>query len=51
LPQLLAWLREQVHPIGRMVNAEQLVEQVTGKSLSSQPFLDYLEKKLKRLQK
>lgn len=49
VPQLLAWLREQVHPIGRMVNAEQLVEQVTGKSLSSQPFLDYLDDKLEGL--
>ena len=48
--QLLAWLREHVHPIGRMMNAEQLVEHVTGKPLSSKPFLDYLEDKLKHLQ-
>jgi len=47
---LLAWLREQVHPIGRMMNAEQLVEQVSGKALSSQPFLDYLEAKIEQLQ-
>ncbi len=47
--QLLAWLREHVHPIGRMMNAEQLVEHVTGKPLSSKPFLDYLEDKLERL--
>ena len=47
--QLLAWLREHVHPIGRMMNAEKLVEHVTGKPLSSKPFLDYLEDKLERL--
>jgi len=32
-----------------MVNAEQLVEQVTVTSFSSQPFLDYLDDKLERL--
>ncbi|HGY5547774.1 MAG: carboxypeptidase M32 [Prochlorococcus sp.] len=46
---LLAWLRDQVYPYGRMINAEQLVEQVTGKPLSSQAFIDYLEDKLERL--
>ena len=47
---LLAWLREQVHPIGRMMNGDQLVEHVTAKPLSSQPFLDYLEDKLEQMQ-
>ena len=46
---LLAWLRQHVHPLGRSVNAEQLVEHVTGRPLSAQPFLTYLEKKLERL--
>ena len=46
---MLAWLREKVHPVGRAVNAEQLVEQVSGKPLSSVPFLNYLEAKLERL--
>lgn len=44
--QLLVWLREHVHPIGRLMNAEQLVENVTGKQLTSTPFLDYIEAKL-----
>ena len=48
--QLLAWLREDVHPIGRTMNAEQLVEEATGKTLPSKPFLDCLEGKLKQLQ-
>ena len=46
---LLAWLREHVHPLGRAVNAEQLVEKVSGRPLSTDPFLRYLEAKLDRL--
>lgn len=47
---LLAWLREHVHPVGRALNAEQLVEQVSGRPLSSAPFLTYLDDKIERLQ-
>ena len=47
---LLAWLREHVHPLGRSVNADQLVERVTGRPLSTDAFLGYLENKLDRLQ-
>ena len=47
---LLGWLRDHVHPVGRALNAEQLVQQVTGNPLSAQPFLAYLESKLERLQ-
>jgi carboxypeptidase Taq len=46
---LLAWLREHVHPLGRSVNAEQLVEQVTGRPLDAGSFLTYLEGKLAAL--
>ena len=46
---LLAWLREHVHPVGRALNAEQLVEQVSGRPLSSAPFLSYLDDKLDKL--
>ena len=49
LSVMLGWLRENVHPIGRALNAEQLVEQVSGRCLSSTPFLNYLEAKLERL--
>ena len=43
---MLDWLRVHVFSVGRSLNAEQLVEQVTGKSLSSDSFLHYLEIKL-----
>ena len=46
---LLGWLREHVHPIGRALNAEELVERVSGQPLSSGAFLTYLEAKLDRL--
>jgi len=38
-----------VHPLGRSVNAEQLVEKVSGRPLSTEAFLGYLESKLDRL--
>ncbi len=47
--KLLEWLRNEVHHYGRQVNAEQLVEKVTGRCLSCNPFLNYLENKLKML--
>ncbi|WP_413442406.1 carboxypeptidase M32 [Synechococcus sp. MIT S1220] len=43
---MLGWLREKVHPIGRALNAEGLVKQVSGQALSGEPFLDYLESKI-----
>lgn len=46
---LLAWLREHVHPVGRALNAEGLVQQVSGRPLSSDAFLAYLESKLECL--
>ncbi len=46
---LLSWLRKQVHCHGRQMNAEELVQLVTGKELSSEFFLKYLEKKLELL--
>ena len=47
--ELLGWLRRHVHPLGQQVNAEQLVQQVTGRPLSADPFLRYLEAKLDQL--
>jgi carboxypeptidase Taq len=46
---LVNWLAERVYPLGRSVNAEQLVELVTGSTLTAEPFLTYLEQKLDRL--
>ena len=43
---LLDWLRKEVHHYGRQLNAEDLVKNVTGDSLSSKDFLNHLEVKL-----
>ena len=47
--KLLSWLRQEVHLHGRKMNAESLVEHVTGTPLSSSPFLNYLQKKLEMI--
>ncbi|MEC8688806.1 MAG: carboxypeptidase M32 [Cyanobacteriota bacterium] len=46
---VLSWLRDHVHHLGRSVNAEQLVTQVSGQPLSADAFLRYLEQKLAAL--
>jgi len=47
---LRQWLGRYVWPLGRSVNAEQLVHQVSGAALSADPFLTYLRDKVERLQ-
>jgi len=47
--QLGAWLQQRVYPLGRSVNAAELVEQVSGHPLSHEPFVAYLNQKLERL--
>jgi carboxypeptidase Taq len=42
LGPLLEWLRERVHRIGALEDAEPLVRRVTGSGLTSGPYLDYL---------
>ena len=39
---LLEWLRTNVHRHGRRLTSDEIVEQATGRPLSSQPFLDHL---------
>jgi carboxypeptidase Taq len=39
------WLRENVHAHGSVYPAQELLNRVTGESLSARPFLDYLETK------
>ena len=46
---LQAWLAGRVWPLGRSVNAEQLVERITGRALSAGPFLSYLRAKVEQL--
>jgi carboxypeptidase Taq len=47
--QLRRWLGTTVWPLGRAVNAEELVHQVSGKPLSAAPFLGYLRAKVEAL--
>jgi len=47
--QLRQWLAARVWLLGRSVNGEQLVQQVSGEPLSAAPFLRYLEEKVERL--
>jgi carboxypeptidase Taq len=47
--KLQAWLGKTVWPLGRSVNGEELVEQVSGRPLSPQPFLSYLRTKVEEL--
>jgi len=42
-PMLRHWLADHVWPLGRSVNAEQLVEQVCGEPLQAAPFLRHLQ--------
>ncbi len=43
---LLDWLREHIHQHGRTYEPRLLVERATGQSISSQPLLRYLDRKL-----
>ncbi|MFM7635693.1 MAG: carboxypeptidase M32, partial [Cyanobacteriota bacterium] len=47
---LLDWLGQRVYPLGRSVNAADLVERVSGEPLSATAFLSYLRHKLESLQ-
>jgi len=46
---LLTWLRENIHGHGRRYTAGELCERVTGRPLSAEPLIDYLEGKLRPL--
>ena len=43
------WLARTIWPLGRSVNAEELVERVTGRPLGAGPFLTYLRAKVGQL--
>ncbi len=46
---LLHWLNREIHSHGRRYLPQQLCEKVTGAPLSSEPYLNYLEGKLRPL--
>jgi carboxypeptidase Taq len=48
--ELGQWLQTRVYPLGRSVNAAELVEHVSGQPLSPEPFGRYLHQKLERLE-
>jgi carboxypeptidase Taq len=43
--RLLTWLRKNIHQHGQRYRATRLCERVTGKPLSHQPLMDYMNKK------
>lgn len=47
--QLLDWLRKNIHGHGQRYRAEDLVKKVTGKPLSHQPLMEYLNAKFSEL--
>jgi len=46
---ILDWLRKNVHHYGRSLDSEELVKKVTGKKLSPNYFLEYLDNKVEKL--
>ena len=46
---LLTWLRKNIHQVGRRKLPTQLIQDITGKAPSSEPYLNYLEKKYSEL--
>ncbi|MGE5344264.1 MAG: carboxypeptidase M32 [Candidatus Omnitrophota bacterium] len=46
---LREWLREHIHRNGRRMSAESLITSLTGKPLSVQPYVNYLENKYKKI--
>jgi carboxypeptidase Taq len=49
LLELRRWLEQKIHRWGRMFTPDHLVQRVTGKSLTPEPFLRYLEEKFGEL--
>lgn len=46
---LLTWLRKEVHQYGRTHTAQELITRVTGKPLSSEDFVTYIERKYRTI--
>ena len=46
---LLQWLRENIHEKGRLYNPSDLIENATGNTPSSEPFLKYLNEKYSKI--
>jgi len=46
---LTAWLKEHVHGLGRRHRAGELIERISGQPLGAEPFMTYLEAKIRPL--
>jgi len=44
-PNILNWLRENVHKYGRLMTADEIIKNACGEGLSSKVFVDYLKEK------
>ena len=51
LKVLREWLRKNIHQHGRVYTTDELLKKITGESLNPKYFLDYLEKKFRKLYK
>jgi carboxypeptidase Taq len=49
LVPLRRWLEQKIHRWGRMFTPDHLARRVTGKGVSPEPFLHYLEGKYREL--
>jgi carboxypeptidase Taq len=49
LKPVLDWLREKIHKHGSMKLADELIQEVCGKSLSEKDFLEYLDEKYSKI--
>jgi carboxypeptidase Taq len=49
--EILRWLRNNIHSFGSMYSAEELCKKVTGETLNSKYFLNYIDDKYKKIYK
>ena len=45
----LQWLAENVHKMSNLYNPSEMIKRITGKPLSSKPFIDYIDEKYSAL--
>ena len=46
---VIGWMTQNIHKKGRLYDASELIEHVTGEKISSQPYIDYLKDKFSNL--
>ena len=43
------WLKEQLHQYGRQFSPQEIITKISGKNLTEQPYVDYLQKKFHKI--